>query len=119
MSQESAGQLPILLPMWHAGIERIMPQKVDSNDLESHVPKRGQTMYVFIGEPVDVSHIFDRMMPECQASGGTTVDALPCLKLYEEVADFLGVIMRSLRADARKRLRIENDVDLGAPYEYS
>lgn len=119
MGLEDSQQLPMVLPMYHEGIERVMPQKEGSNDLESTIPKRGQTMYVVVGEPVDVSHIFDRLMPKCVESGGTKVDAPPCIKLYEEVADFLAVIMRLLRADARRKIKSEHDVDLGAPYEYS
>lgn len=119
MAHESSGKLPMLLPIYHEGMERVMPQKVDSNDLESTIPKKGKSMYVVVSEPVDISHIFNRLMPECQASGGTKVDAPPCIKLYEEVADFLAVIMRLLRADARKKIKAEHDVDLGTPYEFS
>lgn len=117
--EENEGQLPLIVPMYHEGIEKVMPQRVDSNRLESTIPKRGKSMYVVTGEPVDVTHIFNRLMPECQASGGTAVDAPSCMRLYEEVADFMAIIMRLMRAEARQLIRREHEVDLGQPYELS
>lgn len=113
------GRLPLIVPMYHEGIENIMPQRVDTNRLESSIPKFGKSMYCVTGEPLDVTHIFNRLMPDCQAAGGTAVDAPPCMKLYEEVADFMAIVMRLLRAEARQLIRQEHDVDLGQPYELS
>lgn len=119
MAYETNGRLPLIIPMYHEGIEKVMPQKPDSNQLQSMIPRRGQKLFVVVGDPVDVRHIFDRLMPDCQAAGGTARDEAPCLRLYEQVADFMGVVMRLLRAEARQRIREEHDIDLGSPYEYS
>lgn len=119
ITKEETGDLPMILPLYHEGIEQVMPQKVGSNELQSLLPQRGKSLYVVVGDPVDVSHIFDRMMPDCQAAGGTNVDAQPCIQMYEEVADFLGIIMRLLRASARQKVKEDRDVDLGEPYEFS
>lgn len=113
------GHLPLIVPMYHEGIEQVMPHHADTNKLKSVIPRCGKSMFVLVGEPVDVTHIFRRLMPACQASGGTTLDSQPCLRLYEEVADFLAIITRLLRAEARQLVRKEYDVDLGQPYEQS
>lgn len=117
--EANTGRLPLIIPVYHEGIEKVMPQRVDTNRLESTTPKRGKSLYFVAGEPVDVTHIFNRLMPECQASGGTAVDAPPCMKLYEEVADFMAIVMRLLRAEARQLIRQEHNVDLGQAYELS
>lgn len=119
MAYEQDGHLPLILPIYHEGMENVMPQKRDSNELESSVPRTGQDLFVAIGEAVDVSHLFDSLMPGCQAAGGSVEDAPACLRLYEEVADFMGVVMRLLRAETRKRVSDQHGVDLGNPYELS
>lgn len=119
MAFEACGSLPLIIPLYHEGIENVMPQNTESNELKSLVPRSGKSLFVVMGDPVDVSHIFDRMMPECEASGGTRMDKPPCIRLYEEIADFMGIIIRLLRADARKHVMQEHNVNLGRPYEFS
>ena len=119
MVYEERKGLPLILPMYHEGAEHVMPQKAESNELQSMIPKIGQKLFVMTGEPVDVGHIFDRFMPACEAAGGTAEDPAPCLRLYEEVSDFLAITIRLLRAELRQRAPREHNVDLGDPYEFS
>lgn len=119
MAYEARRGLPMVLPMYHEGAENIMPQSPGTHELKSAVPRRGQQLFVMTGEPVDVSSIFDKLMPACEAAGGTSTDPLPCLRLYEELADFLGITIRLMRAELRKKVRKDHDVDLGDPYEAS
>lgn len=119
MAYEAKQRLPLVVPMYHEGIEKVMPQKLENNELESGVPRTGKDLFVMVGEPLDLTPVFNRLMPACQASGGTATDSAPCLRLYEEVADFLALTMRLLRAETRQRVQKDHNVDLGAPYEYS
>lgn len=112
-------RLPMILPMYHEGMELIMPHKKGTNELESSTPKTGKTAYVYVGEPIDISHVFRQLMPACQATGGTQSDSPECMRLYDEVADVLAVVMRLVRAEARQRVKNDHDVDLGEPFEYS
>lgn len=119
MTFEAGRGLPLVLPMYHEGIEQVMPQLPESNKLESSIPKVGKSLFVITGEPLDLAHIFHRLMPACTAAGGTAIDAAPCLRLYEEVADSMAVTLRLLRAEMRRKVRQDHGVDLGEPYELS
>lgn len=119
MTFEAHRGLPLVLPMYHEGIEQVMPQGPQSNELQCSVPKVGKQMFVMAGEPLDLTHIFQRLMPACTAAGGTAKDASPCLRLYEEVADAMAVTMRLLRAEMRRKVWLDHSVDLGEPYELS
>lgn len=120
MTYEARQGLPLIIPMYHEGAECVMPQDKISNHLDSIIPRTGRNLFAMTGEPIDVNPIFERLMPACADAGGTKLDAAPCLRLYEEVADFMGITMRLMRAELRKRVRIEHDdIDLGDPYEFS
>ena len=119
MTYEAKQGLPVILPVYHQGIENVMPQKVDSNQLESSLPRIGHDVYVMTGKPIHVNHIVDRLMPDCLAAGGTINDPPACIQLYEELADFIGISMRLLRAELREKVRKEQNVDLGDPFELS
>lgn len=119
MAYEARQRLPLILPMYHEGIENVMPQNKQTNQLQSSIPQVGKNIFVITGEAVDIEHIFEKFMPACLEAGGTKHDAAPCVKLYEEVADFLAITMRLLRAELRQRVRKEHNVDLGEPYEFS
>lgn len=119
MTFEAQKGLPLIVPLYHEGIEHVMPQSPESNDLEKHIPCVGKKLFVLAGEPIDLSHIFQRLMPACEAAGGTRTDASPCLRLYEEVADSMAITMRLLRAELRRKVRTEEEIDLGEPFEFS
>lgn len=116
---EARQGLPLIVPLYHEGIENVMPQAPGTNTLERSVPRVGKKLFVLAGEPIDLSHIFHRLMPDCQAAGGTRTDASPCLRLYEEIADSMAITMRLLRAELRRKVRLEEDIDLGEPFEFS
>lgn len=119
MTYEARRGLPIVLPMYHEGVEQILPQSPETNNLKSAFPKLGKQMFIMTGEPLDLTHIFQRLMPDCIAAGGTATDPPPCIRLYEEVADAMGVTMRLLRAEMRRKVRLDHSIDLGEPYELS
>lgn len=119
MTFEARQGLPLILPLYHEGIEHVMPQKRDSNTLKYCLPRVGKKMFVLAGEPIDLSHIFHRLMPACEAAGGTRTDSPPCLRLYEEVADSMAITMRLLRAEMRRKVRNVEGIDLGEPFELS
>lgn len=119
MTFEARKGLPLIVPMYHEGIEHVMPQKHDTNTLKHSLPRIGKRMFVLAGEPIDLSHIFHRLMPACADAGGTKTDAPPCLRLYEEVADSMAITLRLLRAEMRRKVRDEEGIDLGEPFEFS
>lgn len=119
MAYEARQGLPAILPIYHEGAEQVMPQDSETHRLESMIPKTRKTLFAMTGEPVDVGHIFDRLMPACAEAGGTRLDPPPCLRLYEEVADFMTITMRLMRAELRKRVHAEQGINLGEPYEFS
>ncbi|CAN8061554.1 unnamed protein product [Agarophyton chilense] len=119
MAYESCQELPLVLPIYHQGVESVMPQDEETHALQSVIPRVGKKIFVITGEVVDLTHVFERYMPACAEAGGTKGDPKPCLKLYEEVADFMGIAMRLLRAELRQRVRKDYEIDLGDPYELS
>lgn len=119
MTFEARQGLPLILPMYHEGIEHVMPQSHDTHTLKYCVPRVGKKLFVMAGEPIDLSHIFHRLMPACIAGGGTATDPPACLRLYEEVADTMAITMRLLRAEMRRKVRDNEGIDLGEPFELS
>ncbi|KAI0565019.1 Phospholipid/glycerol acyltransferase [Gracilaria domingensis] len=119
MVYESRRELPLILPLYHQGVENVMPQDEDTHVLKTIVPRTGNKIFVITGEVVDLRHVFEKYMPACAEAGGTKHDREPCLKLYEQVADILGIATRLLRAELRQRVRRDHDIDLGDPYELS
>jgi 1-acyl-sn-glycerol-3-phosphate acyltransferase len=112
----SAG-LPIVLPMYHEGVEDIMPQDRETHELFSVIPRVGYRMFAIVGDPIDMRDIFDRLMPPCAHAGGTRGDAPECLALYEAVADRCALSVRLLRAELRLRVRADLGLFLGDPFE--
>lgn len=119
MYYEARRGLPLIIPVYHEGVEKVMPENPETNDLIYRIPRTGQNMFIMAGEPIDLAHIFHRLMPQCKEAGGTTKDPPPCLRLYEEVADSISITMRLLRAELRKKVRSEGKADLGEPFEMS
>lgn len=119
MYYEAHRGLPLVVPMYHEGVEKVMPQAPDSHALESAIPRTGKRLFIMTGEPIDLTHIFHRLMPKCQEGGGTAVDPPACIRLYEEVADSMAITMRLLRAELREKVRSESAADLGEPFELS
>jgi monolysocardiolipin acyltransferase len=113
------GGLPIVLPMYHEGMENVMPQDRDTHELLCLIPRVGHRIFAIAGDPLDVRDIFDRLMPACARAGGTALDPAECLKLYEEVADRLTLSIKILRAELRLRVRREHGLFLGDPYDIS
>ena len=119
LSYERNGVSPIVLPMYHEGSEQIYPHHPETHKLVSPLPQRGKKLYVLAGEPLDVTPVLEKFMPECAATGGTSSDSEPCLRLYEEVADFLNIAVRLLRAELRDVVKEDTNIALGHPYERS
>eukprot|EP00172_Hildenbrandia_rubra_P003992 Plantae.Rhodophyta-Hildenbrandia_rubra.ctg731.p1 GENE.Plantae.Rhodophyta-Hildenbrandia_rubra.ctg731~~Plantae.Rhodophyta-Hildenbrandia_rubra.ctg731.p1 ORF type:complete len:378 (+),score=89.32 Plantae.Rhodophyta-Hildenbrandia_rubra.ctg731:457-1590(+) len=119
MQHEAGRGLPTILPMYHEGMEKIMPQDEETNALKSKLPRVGQDTYLMIGDPMPVDDIFERLAPACHDAGGSSMDPPPCLRLYEEIADRLAHTIRLLRAELRKRVKREHGKVLGDPYEVS
>lgn len=119
MYYEAHQGLPLIIPLCHEGIEKIMPECPQTRALISSIPQTGKDMFAIAGEPIDLTHIFHRLMPQCKEAGGTAKDPPACLRLYEEVADFMAVTMRLLRAELRQKVRADGKADLGDPFEMS
>ncbi len=116
------GRLPIILPIYHEGMADILPQRKDNNKVVSFFPRVGQKVYAIAGDSVtsDVQCIVDRLMPSCEKTGGVLNDdddSPECLQLYEEIADFLALSVRLLRAELRERARSNGDDLIGEPWE--
>lgn len=109
----------IVLPMYHEGVEDMMPQDVDTHELLGIVPKMGYRLFTIVGEPLDVRDIFERLMPPCARAGGSKSDAPECVEMYEALADRCALAVRLLRAELRLRVRLDHGVFLGDPYENS
>lgn len=119
MAYAANGDVPIVLPLYHEGVEGVMPQDHKTNKLKSIVPRVGQRVFAIAGDPVEVRGIVTRMMPDCEKAGGVANDPPECLRMYEEVADFVGLSLRLLRTELRQRARADHNVNLGDPYEVS
>jgi monolysocardiolipin acyltransferase len=111
--------LPVVLPMYHEGMENVMPQDGETHELLGIIPRVGNRIFAIAGDPLDVRDIFDRLMPACARAGGTARDPAECLRLYEEIADRLALSIKILRAELRVRVRREYGLFLGDPYEIS
>lgn len=111
--------LPIVLPIYHEGIENLMPQDRVTNKLMRSIPSIGQYIFVMAGKPLDVRDIFEKHMPACAAAGGTKKDPAECMRLYEEIADRLALSFRVLRAELRTIVREDIGLWLGEPFEVS
>lgn len=48
---------PIVLPMFHTGMERVLPQEATNNDLLYSVPRVGQRICVLFGREVEVTDL--------------------------------------------------------------
>jgi 1-acyl-sn-glycerol-3-phosphate acyltransferase len=109
--------LPIVLPMYHEGIENVMPQDRETHALFSIVPRVGQRIFTIVGDPIDMRDTFEKLMPPCARAGGTKTDASECIALYEAIADRCALSVRLLRAELRLRVRADHGIFLGDPYE--
>ena len=115
------GRLPMIIPIYHEGMGDILPQRIDDNKVESFLPRVGKKVYAIAGDSVtdDVQSIVDSYMPDCESSGGVFQgsDSQECLRLYEEIADFLALSVRLLRVELRERARSDGDTSIGDPWE--
>ena len=59
---------PVIVPFYHSGMARIMPE-------HGRIPRVGQTVAVTVGEPIDVSDL----TCQCREVGNTQVVLLPCI----------------------------------------
>lgn len=119
LSYLERGVPPIILPLYHEGVENVMPQDPETNKLKSIIPRTRQEIYAIAGDIVSVDDILSRMMPSCERAGGVSQDPPECLKMYQELADFLGTAVRLLRVELRQRVAAEDGFKLGDPYEIS
>jgi monolysocardiolipin acyltransferase len=115
--ERNNGGLPLVLPLYHEGVENVMPQNSATNELLGMMPRVGHNVYAIAGDPVDVRDIFEKHMPACAKAGGTRTDPRECMFLYEQLADRLAMSVRLLRAELRMRVRTETGVFLGDPFE--
>lgn len=119
---------PLLLPIYHEGVERVMPQEAATHELLSVAPRLGQTAYVMVGEAVDLVPALARGAG-CFAARAVAARALPpgaplpdppeCMALYADVCTAASTALRLLRARLRATVAEEEGVDLGDPYEVS
>lgn len=111
--------LPIVIPMYHEGIENTMAQDRETHRLIRMVPEVGHRIYAIVGDPVDMRAIFDRYLPACTQSGGTVTNSAECVELFEALADRMALSIRLLRAELRMRVRAEEGHFLGDQFEVS
>ena len=72
MSSHCMRRDPVIVPFYHSGMARIMPE-------HGRIPRVGQTVAVTVGEPIDVSDL----TCQCHEAGNTQVrsNALICSKI--------------------------------------
>ena len=58
----------LIVPMYHEGMEHVMPQDDESNDLVSMVPRIGRDIFVIVGEPFSVREIVRRRAAQVAAA---------------------------------------------------
>ncbi|OSX79318.1 hypothetical protein BU14_0082s0082 [Porphyra umbilicalis] len=119
---------PTLLPVYHEGVERVMPQDGATHELLSVAPRLGQTAYVMVGEALDLVPVL-AAHAGCFAAraaaargrppGAPLPDPPECLALYADVCEAASTALRLLRARLRSTVAEEEGVDLGDPYEVS
>jgi len=86
------GDTPIVLPMYHTGMDKFIPEKVISSKKKGSkpaalIPKVGHEIQFFVGEPIDFTEKiakFKSMHPGKLEKWETTSEGLA---LYEEIAN--------------------------------
>lgn len=63
-----ATERPIVIPFYHANMEKIMPQNA-SNQLISMMPKTGVHVRVVVGEPISFDDLFEKYAKDRVAGG--------------------------------------------------
>jgi monolysocardiolipin acyltransferase len=100
----------LILPIYHEGMQTVMPQDEETNQLISMVPRLGREVFVWIGEPFTVTDIVRKWRQAGSIPGAE--DGPNHLSMYEEICDRIAVVLAELQKELRCRVREELGIDL-------
>lgn len=105
---------PIVVPIYHEGMETVMPQDDETNELLSMVPRIRRDVYMMVGEPIMVADIIARYRsePESAATTPDGVDTVERVMMFEEICDRIAEAIAELRDELRARVKRDTGVDL-------
>ncbi|KAF6003835.1 hypothetical protein F1559_002297 [Cyanidiococcus yangmingshanensis] len=102
----------LILPIYHEGMQTVMPQDEETNELISMVPRIGREVFVWIGEPFTVTDILHKWRHAGSVSNSE--DGPAHLSMYEEICDRIAGVLAELRGELRRRVREDHGIDLRA-----
>ena len=107
------GREPIIVPMYHKGMDQIVPEKVlekkrggkriKKSSPRVNFPLTGKRVEVWFGEPFDLKDVVQRFRDEKENKGALDfwdTNSLEALTLYQEIANELRVRMIELESTA-------------------
>jgi len=100
----------LILPIYHEGMQTVMPQDEETNELVSMVPRIGREIFVWVGEPFTVSDILHKWQDLGTIS--LAEDGPQQLSMYEEICDRIAGVLVELRAELRRRVLEDHGIDL-------
>jgi 1-acyl-sn-glycerol-3-phosphate acyltransferase len=119
VAKERLGFAPMIVPIYHEGMENVMPQKRETNELVSMLPFSGYDVYVLVGDPIGVDDILEKYKNILSSPGEapkTVEDTPERLRMYEEICDRIAVTLSNLRQELRRKVALEEGVLLGSVF---
>ncbi|GJQ14046.1 hypothetical protein GpartN1_g5837.t1 [Galdieria partita] len=117
VAKERLGFAPIIVPIYHEGMENVMPQRKETNELVSILPFSGYDVYVLVGDPIGVEDILEKYknILSSPGEGPKTIEDTPeRIKMYEEICDRIAFTLSSLRQELRRKVALEEGILLGS-----
>ncbi|CAM9282406.1 unnamed protein product [Choristocarpus tenellus] len=100
---------PMVLPMFHIGMHRVAPEtpvpKGSRGKLVNMLPKIGQTIHVYVGEPIDVGPIISKWkdkLGNLEDSPWTERSSKAEISCHKEIAAFIREHVLKLEMVARR-----------------
>eukprot|EP00871_Galdieria_phlegrea_P004234 jgi/Galph1/4811/GphlegSOOS_G3471.1 len=117
VATERLGFTPLILPIYHEGMENVMPQSRETNELWSKLPSCGKDIYIMVGDPVGVDDILEKyknVLLSPEESQRIVEDSPERIKMYEEICDRIAITFLKLRQELRHKVALEEGIWLGS-----
>ncbi|GJD06945.1 N-acylphosphatidylethanolamine synthase [Galdieria sulphuraria] len=106
VAKERLGFAPIIVPIYHEGMENVMPQRRETNELVSILPFSGHDVYVLVGDPIGIEDILEKyknILSSPDEGPKTMEDTPERIKMYEEICDRISFTLSNLRQELRRK----------------
>ncbi|EME29008.1 acyltransferase [Galdieria sulphuraria] len=117
VAKERLGFAPIIVPIYHEGMENVMPQRRETNELVSILPFSGHDVYVLVGDPIGIEDILEKyknILSSPDEGPKTMEDTPERIKMYEEICDRISFTLSNLRQELRRKVALEEGILLGS-----